>query len=432
MRNISKILFLSAVIMLGFSSFVTAVDRFPRPDFTETKHQHPVVQHVQPRPAVLEYVDTAVLLACLILAVLALRSRSRRNMSLLALFSVIYFGFYKQGCVCSVGSLQNMTQAIFQSDFFIPLVVVLFFVLPLIFALFFGRVFCAAVCPLGSLQETLLIKPVKVPVWLEKLLRFIPYLYLSFAILLAATGTAYIICQFDPFVSLYRMNGSFNMLVLTGSIIGISLFVGRPYCRFICPYSVLLNLCSKFSSWHTAITPDKCVRCGLCKDACPYGAIRFPEPEASDVENKKQKRLLKILLLIWPFLIIVGAGAGLFSAEALSHLNKTVERAESLSSGQKTPWQLDLVTAFRQTGAADKDLYAQATRILHQFEIGSTVIGGGLGFLLGLYILRMNIRRRQDDYLPDRGLCFSCGRCHAYCPREQLRLKKLKEENNAG
>ena len=44
------------------------------------------------------------------------------------------------------GSYRQITNAV-------PLAVVAFFALPLVFALFFGRTFCAAVCPLGAVQE---------------------------------------------------------------------------------------------------------------------------------------------------------------------------------------------------------------------------------------------------------------------------------------
>jgi hypothetical protein len=235
MKAISKILVFAAVIMVGASFHVEALDRFPQPDFNETKHTYPVIQHAQARQAAFGYLDVAVLSICLILTVVALKSRSRRALMSLAFFSVIYFGFYRQGCVCSVGSFQNMAQAVCQEDFLMPVIVVAFFAIPLVFALFFGRVFCAAVCPLGAVQETVLIKAVKVPEWLDRTLRFLPHIYLALAVLLAATGTSYIICQFDPFVSIYRLTGSFNVLILTGCIVAISLIVGRPYCRYICP-----------------------------------------------------------------------------------------------------------------------------------------------------------------------------------------------------
>ena len=98
----------------------------------------------------------------------------------------------------------------------VPLGVTAFFVLPLVFALFAGRTFCAAVCPHGALQDLVLLKPVKVPPWLEQALSVLPYIYLGAGVLFAATGSAFIICQYDPFVPIFRMSGR-SLMVLSGA-----------------------------------------------------------------------------------------------------------------------------------------------------------------------------------------------------------------------
>ena len=53
----------------------------------------------------------------------------------------------------------------------VPLAVVFFFALPLVFTLFFGRTFCAAVCPLGAIQELVAVRSVRVPGWLDQCTR---------------------------------------------------------------------------------------------------------------------------------------------------------------------------------------------------------------------------------------------------------------------
>jgi ferredoxin len=172
------------------------------------------------------------------------------------------------------------------------------------------------------------------------------------------------------------------------------------------------------------------VKCRLCENACPYGAITRPEIGRHESDFKKEKRYLTIFLAIWPFLILIGALLGFQSGAPLSQLNKTVETAELLRVGEKNQdaWQSDLVTAFRQTGALDSELIARADKIKQQFYIGSTLMGGYLGFILGFNLITLTIRRKQEDYLPDPGTCFSCGRCHRYCPREHLRRAKLANE----
>ena len=68
--------------------------RFPRPDF-QTDYTLPDLLTPAPRATVLEYIDIGVLVVALALATyLAHKQRSRRNIFLLMVFSLVYFGFY--------------------------------------------------------------------------------------------------------------------------------------------------------------------------------------------------------------------------------------------------------------------------------------------------------------------------------------------------
>ena len=281
--------FLTSLVVAGVLLLLCASAagemRFPPPDF-ESGYQLPEMTRPPARDVWQEVMDATVLLAAMSLAAwLALKARSRRGIFALSLFSLAYFGFYRQGCVCPIGAIQNVTLALADSRYALPFTVVLFFALPLVFALFFGRVFCGGVCPLGAIQDLVLFRPVKLPQWLQKALGVLPAVYLGAAVLYAATDSMFIICRYDPFIAFFRQGGNFNMLIFGGIVLLASVLVGRPYCRFLCPYRVLLGVCSRFARRHATITPDECITCSLCEEACPFGAILRPTPEGAVEEE---------------------------------------------------------------------------------------------------------------------------------------------------
>src|SRR3974390_3243944 len=122
----------------------SAQPRFPPPEF-ESGYHLPVTA-TPPGPGLWhQYLDAAVLFASLSLAVwLIYKQRSRRGLFWLSAFSIAYFGFYRKGCICPIGSPQNIAYGLFHPAYAVPFTVVAFFALPLIIALFFGRAFCAA------------------------------------------------------------------------------------------------------------------------------------------------------------------------------------------------------------------------------------------------------------------------------------------------
>ena len=179
--------------VLALPGFAAAVQRFPPPEF-ESGHELPQTTYPFPESGWFGVLDVAVLLAALgLVSHFVLARRSRSGVLGMAVFSLIYFGFWRDGCICAIGAVQNVSLALFNPEYALPLTVAAFFLLPIVFTLFFGRVFCAGVCPLGALQEIATIRPIKVPMWLEHALRMFPYVYLGTAVLLAATGSAFVI-----------------------------------------------------------------------------------------------------------------------------------------------------------------------------------------------------------------------------------------------
>lgn len=410
-------LFLIIAILFSFSVLNAQQQRFPKPEF-ETGYVQPTTTTPEPRAAALEYFDVLILLLVMSLATwFVLRKRSRKGVLWLSVFTIAYFGFYREGCICSVGSLQNIALSLFDSSYSVSYTVLLFFVLPLIFSLLFGRVFCAGACPLGALQDILVIKPISIPQWLQKSLAIIPVIYLSLAVMYAATGTDFIICRYDPFVGFFRLGAKFNMVMLGVCFLIIGLFVARPYCRFLCPYGVLLKWTSIFSKHHLTITPKECIQCKLCANSCPFDAIEKPVLKKEITQSGNERNKLIIYLLLIPLWVVAG-GFVLSKAHpffAKAHPDVHMARLLIEHPELKTSDNLDIET-FMASGKSIEQLANEAMVIEGKFETVGWYMGGFLGFVIGLTLVNQLIFRRREDYEPNKGDCYSCARCFKYCP----------------
>ena len=410
------------LLLIFFTFSVSAQQqRFPKPEF-ESGYEQPSTITPEPRALSLEYFDVLVLLVVLILATwFALKTRSRQGVLWLSVFTLIYFGFYRNGCICPIGAIQNVTLSFADPTYAISLTVLLFFLLPLAFTLFFGRTFCAGACPLGAIQDLVILKPINLPKWLNKTLGLIPYIYISLAVLFAATGTDFIICRYDPFVGIFRMDAKFLMIVLGISFLLMGMFVARPYCRFFCPYSVLLSWMSRFSKWHLTITPAACIQCKLCTNSCPFDAIDFPTNEKEVVKSGLgPKRFLAYAVLI-PIWVAAGVFVGERSHTFLSKANPDVFLAELLISNpeiKNNPDNLDVQT-FLASGKTMETLVEEAGVIREKFYYGSMIAGGFIGLVIGMTLLNTVVFRKRQDYVPHKGNCLSCGRCMDFCPVEK-------------
>jgi NosR/NirI family nitrous oxide reductase transcriptional regulator len=433
-RNLIPILALVSVAILldvipintggSFVSVATAGTAIPIPDFTT--YEIPDTEHPDSRlSAAREYADLAALVVGILLASLfALRFRSRRALLILAVVSLAWLGFWREGCVCAIGAIQNVALAIADPDYAIPTVVLAFFMVPLVSTLFFGRTFCAAVCPLGAIQELVALWPIRVPKWLDHALGLLAYIYLGLAVAMAATGTAFLICRYDPFVAFFRLSGDTNMLIFGGCFLLLGVFVCRPYCRYVCPYGALLGLLSKVSMWHVKIPPTDCINCRLCEDSCPYGAIEEPTVDQAAEKRPGARRRLVVLLLLLPVLVGAGAWIGTFCESPLGRLDPTIRLAQEVHIDAMLDDNLadeeisDTLDAFQDTGVSVEKLYTDARARSAVLRIAGGWLGAWVGLVLGIKLIHLSIRRKRTDYQPVRANCVSCGRCFWYCPNE--------------
>lgn len=408
---------------LLFPTLGLAAENFPPPEFSWAyEFPHPSVP--APRAPLLAWIDMAMLTAMLIVAVwAAYRARSRAHLFILAAFGVAYFGFWRKGCVCSVGSIQNVALSFTDPTYGVSLSVAVFFLLPLLGALFYGRVFCAGACPLGALQDVVLLRPLRVPKWLDSSLSLLPWVYLGGALLFAVLGSDFIICRYDPFILFYRLGGTPLLLGIGTAIVLLAVFVGRPYCRYLCPYGVLLGLCSRVSWRQVKLTYGECINCHLCANACPYGAIRPPTAEPGSVARREGRWRLGLLIVLFPVLLVAGGFLGRFSSPILAKVDPTVRLADRVFLEEKglVEGQTLDTEAFARQARSPQDVYQQAAAIHRKYRLGGTLLGVWLGLIFGARMIRLSLRRHRAEYDIDPAACVACGRCFNACPVERQR-----------
>jgi ferredoxin len=151
------------------------------------------------------------------------------------------------------------------------------------------------------------------------------------------------------------------------------------------------------------ITPDECINCRLCEDSCPFGAIKESTTDWPRRSYKKSKTALAVIIILLPVLALIGGSATWAVRGWMSRADATVRLADRiyLEEAGKAEGTSDASLAFRGSGKGIDELYAEASNI--------------------------SIRWHRAEYEADRASCLACGRCFEYCPREQVRLKKIKE-----
>jgi ferredoxin len=276
------------------------------------------------------------------------------------------------------------------------------------------------------LQDLVLLKPVRVPPWLEQALSVLPYIYLGAGVLFAATGSAFIICQYDPFVPIFRMSGRSLMVLSGAALLLLGVFVGRPYCRFLCPYGALLKLGAIVAKWRVRVTPDYCTQCRLCEASCPFGAMREPEaiPAGAQSLTIDRQRLTWLLALV-PVLLAGGGWLGSQFGAPASRLHPTVSLADSLVRAQGTAPKFGVLSpdelALERARQTPQEILTEAVAIRRKVVTGGWIFGAWVGLVIGVKLISLSVRRRRTDYEPDRGDCVACARCFEYCPNELVR-----------
>lgn len=407
--------------LVGCWGIAQAQNRFPKPDF-ESGYQYPDLQYAVPNETLWVILDLLLLVALMGIVTWALyKKHTRGPIFWVSLISVGYFGFFREGCVCSIGSIQNIALALVDDSYHLPLTVLLFFLLPILFAYLFGRVFCAGVCPFGALQELVNVKNYRISEAITAALKVIPWLYLIFAVLYAVTRSQFIICQFDPFIGIFRLGGDMGLILFGALLLVMSIFTGRPFCRFLCPYGALLSLFSSVSIWKIKLTRKSCINCELCHNSCPVDAIR--PPYANKLKESRSAGVRRLLgyFVVLPIMIVAGALLMRIASPNLSRAHKDVRLYDQVIQHEAQPEEeLSLeLEAFYGQGRSVEEITALYEAKVVEYRFWSTIAGALIGLVIGLALIRLSVKRSRKQYEINHANCVACGQCFSYCPQNK-------------
>ena len=179
--------------------------------------------------------------------------------------------------------LFQWTWSLFLSDPFI----FLFWIFIIVTVFLFGRgLFCGWMCPFGSLQEAIYkvarmigLKRFQTQLpqkWHDRL-KWVKYA-VFFGLLVVSMfsmGLAEKLAEVEPFKTTFLvgvMNRAWPYSLFVAAILGVSIFIERPYCKYICPLGASLAMPSTFR-WFGLKRKQDCNSCKACAVGCGAQAI---------------------------------------------------------------------------------------------------------------------------------------------------------------
>jgi ferredoxin len=334
------------------------------------------------------------------------------------------------------------------------------FIFVLLLTLFFGRVYCSSICPLGIFQD--IISRTSQSFRKRKIFRFSkPHNYLRYGIfilviLFLLAGSTFMLNLLDPYSNfgkiwsglfrpiviavndllsgLFEKMGSyaispiglvsFNFLVLIYPLIFLTTVIilasnrGRLFCNTICPVGTFLAITSKFSFLKLAIDKNTCTQCGKCSTAC--------KAECIDVKNTK----VEFDRCVGCFNCIQvcperGIGYKKVSISSLKFLQKKQSQNQDFNYRFKNDSKLRFITDKKITTLQipnnRRDFIQKSMMLL--FAAGLMSIKSKASALAGIIAFKKKHAvtppgsYRSDNFLKH---CTSCHLCVSSCPTQVL------------
>ena len=189
---------------------------------------------------------------------------------------------------CPIGSLQGVLSA---RKLKFPFYVLGFMVM---LGVLVGRFICGWLCLFGLIEELLYKIPTKkltVPPRADKILRYLKYVFLIVLVILLPTVLRDEFGLSVPYFCKWicpvgMLEGGIPLLLLDKTmrqaahflyawklaililVLLASVFIYRPFCRYMCPLGAFYALFHRFSFLQLKCSESACVHCGKCAQAC--------------------------------------------------------------------------------------------------------------------------------------------------------------------
>ena len=201
---------------------------------------------------------------------------------------------------CPIGSLQSvLADRNYKFSFYV--VGFLIFV-----GAIFGRFVCGWLCPFGLVQD--LLYKIPFPKKLKKLpgdkwLKYLKYVILvGFVIVLPLTvldivgqgqpwfckyicpsGTLFagipLIAANKPLQAVLGWLFTWKTAILVVLIV-LSVFVYRPFCRYLCPLGAVYGLFNPIAFMRFKVDEEKCIHCSVCQKSCKFDIPVYEKPNS--------------------------------------------------------------------------------------------------------------------------------------------------------
>ena len=177
-----------------------------------------------------------------------------------------------------------------------------------VIGLFIGRFVCAWLCLFGLIQELLYMIPtpkLTVPEKIDKPLRYLKYVMLVVMVFALPFFYRTKLGVGEPFFCKYicpvgTLEGGIPLVLLNSMMrgtlgwlfrwkflllivcIAASIFIYRPFCKYICPLGAFYALFQKISLIRMRVDEDKCVDCGICAKTCKMNVNPRKMPNSNE------------------------------------------------------------------------------------------------------------------------------------------------------